>query len=86
MHFGGVPPAPGKAMVSEPLPAWLASLSKRLVHEGVFEEAQAPNHVLVNEYTPGECETNWTGQAYMACHLLCSFLYHAICCTCVMYV
>ncbi|CAK4075437.1 unnamed protein product [Aphanomyces euteiches] len=37
-----------------PLPAWLDTLSKALVDMGIFEPANAPNHALINEYTPGD--------------------------------
>ena len=39
---------------AEPLPPWLAAVSNRLVECGVFEPSCAPNHVLINEYLPGQ--------------------------------
>jgi hypothetical protein len=40
-------------MVSEPLPPWLAAYAARLAALGLFGGA-APNHVLINEYLPGQ--------------------------------
>ena len=37
--------------MQEPLPPWLAQLTARL---DVFGDGAAANHVLVNEYTPGQ--------------------------------
>ena len=31
-----------------PLPKWLLQISKSLVSSGIFQEAETPNHVLVN--------------------------------------
>ena len=36
------------------LPPWLAAVCESLVGAGVFPEAHAPNHVLVNEYLSGQ--------------------------------
>eukprot|EP00959_Pyramimonas_sp_CCMP1952_P218705 4573492-Pyramimonas_sp.AAC.1 len=42
-----------KGMIPEPLPDWITSLNKKLYDDtGLFQEV--PNHVLVNEYKPGE--------------------------------
>lgn len=38
----------------EPLPRWLQMLCERMVEAGVFPADKAPNHVLINEYRPGE--------------------------------
>jgi len=49
--FGGQPAMP---MVHEPLPAWVQSVCEQLVRAGVFPEDSPPNHVLLNEYQPGQ--------------------------------
>lgn len=41
-------------MVATPLPPFLASVAQALVQAGVFEAAEPPNHVLLNEYSPGQ--------------------------------
>lgn len=46
-------PRPG-GMVAAPLPPFLASVAQALVQAGVFEAAEPPNHVLLNEYSPGQ--------------------------------
>ena len=38
----------------EELPQWLSELSTVLVNRNIFPEDLAPNHVLVNQYQPGE--------------------------------
>mmetsp|Transcript_25890 Transcript_25890/g.83648 ORF Transcript_25890/g.83648 Transcript_25890/m.83648 type:complete len:321 (+) Transcript_25890:85-1047(+) len=53
-NFGGVPhPAP-EGMVQEPMPGWVASVLEELVAAGVFPADAPPNHVLLNEYEPGQ--------------------------------
>ncbi|KAF0684854.1 Aste57867_23199 [Aphanomyces stellatus] len=37
-----------------PLPTWLQVLSASLVDMQIFDAAHAPNHTLINEYTPGD--------------------------------
>ena len=37
-----------------PLPRWLDVLCDALVYTGVFDQSHRPNHVLVNQYSPGE--------------------------------
>lgn len=39
---------------AEPLPPWLAALAAALVAAGAFPRDAPPNHVLVNEYAPGQ--------------------------------
>jgi alkylated DNA repair protein alkB family protein 6 len=46
-NWGG---RPGSLEVGEGLPPFAAALIKALVRAGVYESANAPNHVLVNEY------------------------------------
>ncbi|XP_075555357.1 putative RNA/DNA demethylase ALKBH6 isoform X2 [Dermacentor variabilis] len=50
-NWGGLPHP--KGMVSEALPQWLKDISAKVASLGVFGE-KLPNHVLVNEYKPGE--------------------------------
>ena len=42
-----------KGTVLEPLPPWLEAYAARLGDLGIFGGAR-PNHVLINEYRPGE--------------------------------
>ncbi|XP_077521460.1 putative RNA/DNA demethylase ALKBH6 [Amblyomma americanum] len=50
-NWGGLPHP--KGMVPEALPQWLKDISAKVASLGVFGE-KLPNHVLVNEYKPGE--------------------------------
>lgn len=50
-NWGGIPHP--KGMISEKLPEWLAVLADRIGTLGVFGDKK-PNHVLVNEYLPGQ--------------------------------
>lgn len=50
-NWGGLPHP--KGMVQEDLPQWLTDVSAKVASLGVFGE-RLPNHVLVNEYKPGE--------------------------------
>ncbi|XP_023229066.1 alpha-ketoglutarate-dependent dioxygenase alkB homolog 6-like isoform X1 [Centruroides sculpturatus] len=50
-NWGGLPHP--KGMVVEPMPNWLQIYSKKIAELGVFED-KVPNHVLVNEYLPGQ--------------------------------
>jgi alkylated DNA repair protein alkB family protein 6 len=53
-NFGGVPrPAP-EGMVPEPMPGWVDSVLEELVAAGIFSPDAPPNHVLLNEYEPGQ--------------------------------
>jgi alkylated DNA repair protein alkB family protein 6 len=49
-NLGGTPQPEGFA--PDPLPDWAHPLLQRLVEENVFPDA--PNHILVNEYSPGQ--------------------------------
>ncbi|XP_033096421.1 alpha-ketoglutarate-dependent dioxygenase alkB homolog 6-like, partial [Anneissia japonica] len=49
-QWGGNPHP--KGMVREKIPQWLEKFMKRISLLGVFEKA--PNHVLINEYEPGQ--------------------------------
>ncbi|ELU12938.1 hypothetical protein CAPTEDRAFT_112863, partial [Capitella teleta] len=50
-NWGGLPHP--KGMVPEKIPEWLDSFGQRIGQLGVFD-GQMPNHVLVNEYLPGQ--------------------------------
>jgi alkylated DNA repair dioxygenase AlkB len=50
-NHGGIVRA---GMVSEPLPPWLQVVCSRLVDNGLFPAEFPPNHVLINEYLPGQ--------------------------------
>lgn len=50
-NWGGLPHP--KGMVLEDLPQWLEVYSKKIASLGVFDD-KVPNHVLVNEYLPGQ--------------------------------
>jgi alkylated DNA repair protein alkB homolog 6 len=53
LQFGGLPHP--KGMVAVPLPDWLQSLGERLRDEfDAFGDGESPNHVLLNEYSPGD--------------------------------
>ena len=41
-------------MIAEPLPSWVQDLCAKLTRDAVYDEGQSPNHILVNEYTPGQ--------------------------------
>ncbi|CAM9407988.1 unnamed protein product [Ectocarpus sp. 4 AP-2014] len=45
---------PGESFRPEPLPPWVDALCESLVVRGVFSEETRPNHVLLNEYQPGQ--------------------------------
>jgi len=52
-NWGGLPHP--KGMVPEPMPEWLSRICERIGDTGAFEGANLrPNHVLVNEYLPGQ--------------------------------
>uniref|UniRef100_A0A0B6ZVS7 Fe2OG dioxygenase domain-containing protein n=1 Tax=Arion vulgaris TaxID=1028688 RepID=A0A0B6ZVS7_9EUPU len=50
-NWGGLPHP--KGMVAEDLPPWLQTCAERISKLHVFE-GRTPNHVLVNEYLPGQ--------------------------------
>lgn len=41
-------------MVAEPLPAWLTALTQRIDALQLYPEGATANHVLINEYLPGQ--------------------------------
>jgi len=52
--LGGLPRPPPECMTREPLPLWVDSVCEQLVSCGVFPADARPNHVLLNEYQPGQ--------------------------------
>ncbi|KAL1518586.1 hypothetical protein AB1Y20_002874 [Prymnesium parvum] len=52
LQLGGTPLPQG--MQPEPLPSWASAVCDALVAAGVFSAEEPPNHVLVNEYLPGQ--------------------------------
>jgi alkylated DNA repair protein alkB family protein 6 len=57
-------------LLAAPLPAWLSSLVPRMQALGIWDLSPhaAPNHVLINEYNPGEgIMPHEDGGAYYGC-------------------
>lgn len=55
LHLGGSPcDALGQGIDREPLPSWAQAVCDELVQRGIFPEKAPPNHVLLNEYMPGQ--------------------------------
>eukprot|EP01083_Nonionella_stella_P043137 116425_1 len=50
--WGGTPKSEG--MIPEKVPIWCTALCDRLVNSGAMSEKHRPNHVLMNEYRPGQ--------------------------------
>ena len=53
-NLGGLPRPLPEGFASEPLPDWVGAVCDALVCSGVFPPDEPPNHVLLNEYQPGE--------------------------------
>jgi len=51
-NWGGIPHENG--MIAEEIPKWLEDQIDRIVAFNVFDENKRPNHVLINEYSPGQ--------------------------------
>lgn len=51
-NWGGLPHARG--MIPVDLPDFLQVLARRLVAANIYESAHIPNHVLINQYQPGQ--------------------------------
>ncbi len=51
-NWGGTPQE--KGMIKEPMPDWLQTQIDKIDALGIFGSDKKPNHVLVNEYKPGE--------------------------------
>ncbi|XP_052867668.1 alpha-ketoglutarate-dependent dioxygenase alkB homolog 6 [Anopheles cruzii] len=52
INYGGIPHP--KGMIAETLPRWLDQFVDRINRLDVFEPGTKANHVLVNEYLPGQ--------------------------------
>lgn len=50
-NWGGVPQP--KGMIAEAIPIWLYHYCEKINDLGCFEKSK-PNHVLINEYLPGQ--------------------------------
>ncbi|GFQ79231.1 alpha-ketoglutarate-dependent dioxygenase alkB homolog 6 [Trichonephila clavata] len=50
-NWGGLPHP--KGMIQETLPEWLMNYVKKVGNLGIFQD-KLPNHVLINEYLPGQ--------------------------------
>ena len=50
LNFGG---KPGDKQVLEGLPEWLAMLVSAVTSTGVWPADEAPNHILINDFTAG---------------------------------
>ncbi|XP_065882434.1 alpha-ketoglutarate-dependent dioxygenase alkB homolog 6-like [Dysidea avara] len=51
-NWGGVPHP--KGMLQEALPEWLEKCIGKIMLLGLFDDQHVPNHVLINEYLPGQ--------------------------------
>ncbi|XP_050544741.1 alpha-ketoglutarate-dependent dioxygenase alkB homolog 6 [Daktulosphaira vitifoliae] len=51
-NWGGVPHV--KGLIPENIPNWLNGFLKQISNLGVFPGSNQPNHILVNEYLPGQ--------------------------------
>lgn len=50
-NWGGIPSS--KGLIPELIPEWLKNSCKKILDLGVFND-KLPNHVLINEYLPGQ--------------------------------
>uniref|UniRef100_A0A1B6DL64 Fe2OG dioxygenase domain-containing protein n=1 Tax=Clastoptera arizonana TaxID=38151 RepID=A0A1B6DL64_9HEMI len=51
-NWGGIPHK--KGMIAEDIPMWLQTYIDKVIHLGIYDLDSKPNHVLVNEYLPGQ--------------------------------
>ncbi|XP_076167515.1 putative RNA/DNA demethylase ALKBH6 [Ptiloglossa arizonensis] len=51
-NWGGIPHPNG--MIAEEIPTWLRKYINKVSSCNVFEKEKLPNHVLINEYLPGQ--------------------------------
>ncbi|XP_046434653.1 alpha-ketoglutarate-dependent dioxygenase alkB homolog 6 [Neodiprion fabricii] len=51
-NWGGIPHP--KGMIAEEIPAWLTKYVGKISGLQIFPETKLPNHVLINEYLPGQ--------------------------------
>ncbi|XP_058119458.1 alpha-ketoglutarate-dependent dioxygenase alkB homolog 6 [Anopheles ziemanni] len=52
INYGGIPHP--KGMIAEDMPVWLTQYVQRINQLNVFDQGINANHVLVNEYLPGQ--------------------------------
>uniref|UniRef100_A0AAG5CTJ9 Fe2OG dioxygenase domain-containing protein n=1 Tax=Anopheles atroparvus TaxID=41427 RepID=A0AAG5CTJ9_ANOAO len=52
INYGGIPHP--KGMIAEDMPVWLTQYVMRINQLNIFEQGIEANHVLVNEYLPGQ--------------------------------
>lgn len=52
--WGGMPDDDGTVRNNDALPSWLNDICKSFVENGFFPADFPPNHVLINEYQPGQ--------------------------------
>ncbi|KAK9299085.1 hypothetical protein QLX08_007823 [Tetragonisca angustula] len=51
-NWGGIPHP--KGMIAEEIPGWLQKYINKVSTCDIFEKSKLPNHVLINEYLPGQ--------------------------------
>ncbi|XP_076644262.1 putative RNA/DNA demethylase ALKBH6 [Halictus rubicundus] len=51
-NWGGIPHP--KGMIAEDIPGWLQKYVNKISSCNIFETNKLPNHVLINEYLPGQ--------------------------------
>ena len=51
-NWGGIPHP--KGMIGEAIPRWLQKYVDKISSLDVFEKGKLPNHILINEYLPGQ--------------------------------
>ncbi|KAL7286579.1 hypothetical protein TKK_0019206 [Trichogramma kaykai] len=51
-NWGGIPHP--KGMIAEEIPQWLKKQIDKIVELHIFDDSKRPNHVLINEYLPGQ--------------------------------
>ncbi|XP_012141260.1 putative RNA/DNA demethylase ALKBH6 [Megachile rotundata] len=51
-NWGGIPHP--KGMIAEEIPSWLMKYVNKISSCNIFEKEKLPNHVLINEYLPGQ--------------------------------
>ncbi|XP_015180807.1 PREDICTED: alpha-ketoglutarate-dependent dioxygenase alkB homolog 6 isoform X1 [Polistes dominula] len=51
-NWGGIPHP--KGMIAEDIPGWLRIYMDKIISLNIFEKDKPPNHVLINEYLPGQ--------------------------------
>ena len=55
LHLGGSPcDSLGQGIDLEPLPPWAQAVCDEFVGRGVFPPEAPPNHILLNDYRPGQ--------------------------------